>query len=333
MSGREYFIRRTFLCVVTIFSVLIINFFLFRVMPANPVDILISPLQGQEKMPAEIREALEKDLGLDKPLYVQFILYLRDIFTFKLGRSFISNRLVSEIITEKLMNTIVLMILGNILSVSIAVSLGVMAAWRRGSKTDIGSLISALILSSMPMFWVGGIILLIFAVRLDLFPMFGTTTIGVVHPNIFSYLADYIHHLILPVMTLGLVSFGGLFLIMRNSLLDVFSEDYILTAQAIGLRERTIVFKNALRNAMLPLITIIAIRLGFMISGSLLTETVFAWPGLGYTIYRAVEFRDYPVLQGSFLIITILVVISNFIAELIYGYADPRIRTGINKPS
>jgi peptide/nickel transport system permease protein len=118
---------------------------------------------------------------------------------------------------------------------------------------------------------------------------------------------------------------------MRNSLLDVFSEDYILTSKAVGLSDRTIIFKNALQNAMLPLITIIAIRLGFMISGSLLTETVFAWPGLGLTIYQAVNSRDYPILQGAFLIITILVVLSNFIAEIIYGYFDPRVRTGFQQ--
>jgi len=330
MSSREYFLRRSFLCLVTIFSVIVINFFLFRVMPSNPVDILISPLQGQEKMGPEVREALMRDLGLDKPLYIQFFFYLKNIFTLNFGYSFVSPRPVAKIIRERLVNTLVLMFTGNILSIFMAVTIGVISAWKHNSKIDIASLISALTLSSMPMFWVGGIILLIFSVRLDLFPMFGTVRIGYSHPNLLSFLSDYLHHLALPMITMALVSYGGLFLIMRNSLLDVFSEDYILTAKAIGLSERIIIFKNALRNAMLPLITILAIRLGFMISGSLLTETVFAWPGLGYTIYQAVEYRDYPVLQGTFLIITILVVLSNFIAEIIYGYADPRVRTGAN---
>lgn len=330
MSGRDYFIKRSLLAITTIFIVIMFNFFLFRIMPANPVDILISPIQGQEKMGPEIKEALMKDLGLDKPLYIQFIIYLQNVLTLNLGYSFVAPRPVATIIAERLANTLVLMISGNILSILMAVSLGVIAAWKRGSKIDLGSLISALTLTSMPMFWVGGIILLIFSVRLDLFPMYGTTKIGFTHPNFLSYLGDYFHHLFLPMITMALVSFGGLFLIMRNSLMDVFSEDYILTAQAIGLSERTIIFKNALKNAMLPLITIIAIRIGFMFSGSILTETVFSWPGLGYTIYQAVEWRDYPVLQGTFLIITILVVISSFVAELIYGYIDPRIRTGIS---
>ena len=330
MSSREYFLRRSVICLVTIFSVIVINFFLFRVMPSNPVDILISPLQGQEKMGPEVREALMHDLGLDKPLYIQFFVYLKNVFTLNFGYSFVSPRPVAKIIRERMVNTLVLMFSGNILSIFMAVTIGVISAWKHNSNIDISSLISALTLSSMPMFWVGGIILLIFSVRLDLFPMFGTVRIGYSHPNLLSFLSDYLHHLALPMITMALVSYGGLFLIMRNALLDVFSEDYILTAKAVGLSERIIIFKNALRNAMLPLITILAIRLGFMISGSLLTETVFAWPGLGYTIYQAVEYRDYPVLQGTFLIITILVVLSNFIAELIYGYADPRVRTGAN---
>ena len=330
MSSREYFLRRSVICLVTIFSVIVINFFLFRVMPSNPVDILISPLQGQEKMGPEVREALMRDLGLDKPLYIQFFVYLKNVFTLNFGYSFVSPRPVAKIIRERLVNTLVLMFSGNILSIFMAVTIGVISAWKHNSNIDISSLISALTLSSMPMFWVGGIILLIFSVRLDLFPMFGTVRIGYSHPNLLSFLSDYLHHLALPMITMALVSYGGLFLIMRNALLDVFSEDYILTAKAVGLSERIIIFKNALRNAMLPLITILAIRLGFLISGSLLTETVFAWPGLGYTIYQAVEYRDYPVLQGTFLIVTILVVLSNFIAELIYGYADPRVRTGAN---
>lgn len=330
MSSREYFLRRSVIFLVTIFAVIVINFFLFRVMPSNPVDILISPLQGQEKMGPEVREALMRDLGLDKPLYIQFFVYLKNVFTLNFGYSFVSPRPVAKIIRERLVNTLVLMLSGNVLSIFMAVTLGVIAAWKHNSNVDIASLISALTLSSMPMFWVGGIILLIFSVRLDLFPMFGTVRIGYSHPNLLSFLSDYLHHLTLPMITMALVSYGGLFLIMRNALLDVFSEDYILTAKAVGLSERIIIFKNALRNAMLPLITILAIRLGFMISGSLLTETVFAWPGLGYTIYQAVEYRDYPVLQGTFLIITILVVLSNFLAEIIYGYADPRVRTGAN---
>jgi peptide/nickel transport system permease protein len=181
------------------------------------------------------------------------------------------------------------------------------------------------------MFWVGGIMLLIFSIRLDWFPLFGTVSIGVTYSGALEYILDYLHHLFLPAITMGLVGYGGLYLIMRSSLLDVFTEDYILTARAIGLSDSTIIFNNALKNAMLPLVTIIAIRLGYMFSGSLLTETVFSWPGLGLTIYNAVNSRDYPVLQAVFLVITIIVIMANFIADIIYGYIDPRVQVGTDK--
>lgn len=330
MGMRDYILRRAFSCIITIFAVITINFFLFRVMPANPVDILVSPLQGMERLSQSVREQMIKDLGLDKPLWEQYIFYLKDMLTGNFGKSFIVPRNVLDIIGERFVNTMVLMFTGNVVSIFLAIVLGVIAAWKRGGKFDISSMISALTLSSMPMFWVGGIILLIFSVRLDWFPLFGTVSIGARHANFFEYIADYGHHLILPAITTALINFGGLFLIMRSSLLDVFTEDYIQTSRAIGIQNRTIIFKNAMRNAMLPLITIVAIRLGFMVSGAVLTETVFSWPGLGLTIYNSVNTRDYPVLQGIFLIITIIVVLTNFIADIIYGYADPRIRMGTN---
>jgi peptide/nickel transport system permease protein len=178
----------------------------------------------------------------------------------------------------------------------------------------------------MPTFWLGGLMLLYFGVQLNWFPVSGVTSPWIEHPDIFSYIADVAHHLFLPMMCLGLGTFGGIFLIMRNTLLDVFSQDYILTARAAGLSNRTILFKNALNNAMLPMITIIAIRFGFMVGGAILTETIFSWPGIGLRIYEAVLQHDYPVLQGAFLIITIFVVLANLIADITYQYMDPRVR-------
>jgi peptide/nickel transport system permease protein len=328
MGMRDYIAKRLFSTIITIFMVVTINFFLFRVMPANPIDIMINPMVGDERLTDEAREALIHDLGLDRPLWSQYLKYIKDMLSGNFGYSFIHPRPVLGILSERIVNTIILMLAGNVLSILLSIVFGVVAAWKRGTKIDVSTMISALTLSNMPMFWVGGILILIFSVRLDMFPMFGTTTIGATYPNVFAYIFDYFHHLFLPMITMALINFGGLFLIMRSSLLDVFTEDYILTAKAIGFSNRTIIFNNALRNALLPLITIVAIRLGFMISGSLLTETVFSWPGLGLAIYRAVINRDYPVLQGSFFIITVLVVLSNFVADLIYGYADPRVRIG-----
>jgi len=328
MGMRDFVLRRAGVCIVTIFAVITVNFFLFRVMPASPVDMLVSPLLGEGVGGTETKEELIRSLGLDKPLWMQFVIYIQNVFTGNFGYSFITPRPVIGIISDGLLNTMVLMLAGNMLAILMAIVLGVLAAWKRGSRTDVMSLTLALTLSSMPMFWVGGIILMILSVRLGMFPLFGTTTIGLSHPNVLSYMVDYLHHLFLPMVTMGLVSFGGLFLITRSALVDVFSEDYIITAKAVGMSNRTTIFRNALRNAMLPLITMIAVRLGFMIGGSVLTETVFSWPGLGWIIYNAVNMRDYPILQGAFMIITIVVVLANFAADIIYGYLDPRVRVG-----
>lgn len=326
---REYIIKRLIYTIITIFLVITLNFFLFRVMPSNPVDIMLNPSMGDiEGLPFDVREAVLHELGLDKPFSEQFVDYLYNMLTGNFGYSFKHPRPVLQIIFSRMFNTITLMLTANILSIFLSVVFGVLAAWRHGTKIDIFLLIFSLTLSSLPIFWVGGILLLIFSVKLNLFPMVGTVSIGMEYSNYFAYIADYVHHLILPTITMALLNFGGLFLILRSSMIDVFSEDYMLTAKAIGLSDRTIIFKNALKNALLPLITIVGIRLGFMIGGALMTETIFSWPGLGWTTYQAVAYRDYPVLQGVFLIITILVVLSNFVADIIYGYIDPRIRVG-----
>lgn len=332
MGMRDYLFKRTTNTILTIIAVIIINFFLFRIMPADPVDIMVSPLASKDFiMSPEVKEKLLRELGLDQPLWVQFTRYIRDLVTLNFGNSFINRQPVIEIIAERTMNTVILMLAGNLVSIFLAVTIGVFSAWKRGEKIDIASLISALTLSSMPMFWVGGIMLLLFSIRLDWFPLFGTVSIGVTYSGALEYIYDYLHHLFLPAMTMGLVGYGGLYLIMRSSMLDVFTEDHILTARAIGLSDRTILFNNALKNAMLPLVTIIAIRLGYMISGSLLTETVFSWPGLGLTIFTAVNARDYPILQAVFLVITTIVIIANFVADIIYGYIDPRVQVGTGK--
>lgn len=308
---------------MTVLLVIVINFFLFRVMPGNPIEILITPGLTQEMKLAEIHR-----LGLDRPLSTQFLIYVENLFKGEFGQSFITGRSVKAMILQRLPNTILLMISANILSILMGIALGVLAAWKRGTRIDISLIVTSLTLYSMPVFWLGGIMLLYLSVQLDIFPLFGVVVPGITHLNVFSYIADVANHLFLPMMCLSLSSFGGLFLVMRNTLLDIFAEDYVLTAKAIGLNNRTIMFSNVLKNAMLPMITVIAIRLGFSVSGAILTETIFSWPGMGLTIYQAVMAHDYPVLQATFLIITILVILANFIADITYGYIDPRIRYG-----
>jgi len=321
LGFRSFVFRRSIESLITIFIVITLNFYLFRIMPGDPVSIMFNP-----SISPEAKEIMLKEMGLDKPLLDQYVIYLRNLLRGNLGYSFLLHEPVFKAILERLPNTILLMLSSNIIAIFLGVVLGALAAWKRGSVTDVSSIILSLSLYSMPMFWLGGMMILVFSVQFHLFPIFGIVTPGVDYSSFWDYAWDVLRHLTLPMISLGVGTFGGLFLIMRNTMLDALTEDYTLTAKAIGLKNRTIIFKNVMRNAMLPLITIVSLRLGFMVAGSILTETVFSWPGVGRLIYSSVLAHDYQLLQGAFLIITILVVLANFIADIIYGVADPRIR-------
>lgn len=314
-------IKRGVNALVLIVLVTIVNFFLFRVMPGDPVAMLVSPT-----ITAEVREILLHKFGLDQPLHIQFVRYIQQLLRGDMGISFVYQRPVLELIFERIPNTILLLLSSYIITVILSIITGLVAAWKRGSKTDISLIVFSLTMHSLPIFWLGGLLLLYFSVQLDLFPVIGMTSPWLHHENTWSYMVDVAHHLFLPMMALGIGNIGSMFLITRNSLLDVFSEDYVITAKSIGLSNRTILFHNVLRNAMLPLVTVIMMRLGFIIGGAVTTETVFSWPGVGLLIYRSVLQEDYPVLQGAFLIITISAILANFLAEIIYGYLDPRVR-------
>lgn len=321
MGVGQVAIKRGINAIFLICLVTIINFFLFRVMPGDPIAMMTSP-----SITAEVRAILLQKFGLDKPLHIQFIKYIEQLLQGNLGMSFVYQRPVVDLIAERLPNTVLLLLSSYIITVILSIVLGLVAAWKRGGKIDISLIIFSLWMHSMPIFWLGGLLLLFFSIQLNIFPVIGISTPWLEHENALSYIADVAYHLFLPMMTLGIGNIGGMFLITRNSLLDVFSEDYIVTAKAIGLSSRTILFRNVLRNAMLPLVTVILMRLGFIIGGAVTTETVFSWPGVGLLIYRAVMHEDYPLLQGAFLIITISAVLANYVAEIVYGYLDPRVR-------
>ena len=314
-------IKRGVNTIFIIFIVTILNFVLFRIMPGDPITMITSV-----EIPVELRIVLLRQFGLDQPLYIQFIKYIEQLLRGNLGVSFIYQRPVTAIIFERLPATILLLLSSYLVTVLLSISMGLIAAWKRGGKTDLALITFGQVLNSMPIFWFGGLLLLYFAVHLKIVPLMGVTTLGLDHKTIFSHFSDVVYHLFLPMIALGVGNFGGLFLITRNSLLDVYTEDYITTAKAIGLSNRKILFHNALRNAMLPLFTVIMMRLGFIVGGAILTETIFTWPGIGQIIHSAVVYQDYPLLQGCFLFITISAVLANYISEMIYGYLDPRVR-------
>ena len=323
MNMRGYLFRKFFHAAVTIFIVIVINFFLFRIMPGDPVRVLIrSP-----KISSEALERVREQFGLNESRLVQFWIYLRDLFTGDLGTSFNYRQPVIDIIIERVPATVLLVGTATVLSIVFGVLLGVILAWKRGTRLDIVGLSISLILYSMPTFWVAIIMVMIFAVYWQIFPLGGMGMPGVYYSSYWAELASKAHHLFLPAITFALILVGEYVLIMRSSLLEVMREDYMLTARAKGVSNRDLLRKHALPNAMLPVVTLIAINLGFIVGGAIQIETVFSWPGLGRLMYNSLTNRDYPVLQGLFLFVTIAVIGANFIADILYRYLDPRVKS------
>jgi peptide/nickel transport system permease protein len=323
LKMRGYVLRKLGQTVLTIFVVLVFNFFLFRIMPGNPVRILIR----NPKISAEALQRITEQFGLNQSKFVQFGYYLRDLFTGDLGHSFVYRKPVLDVIMEKLPPTLLLTGTATILSIIIGVILGVIFAWKRGSKLDVAGLSLSLVLYSMPSFWVGILMVMLFAVYWPIFPIGGMSVPGTYYATIWSQLGSLLRHMLLPTVTFALILIGEYVLIMRNSLLEVMSEDYMLTARAKGVSNRNLLRRHALPNAMLPMVTLIAMNLGFIVGGAIQVETVFSWPGLGRLMYTALMGRDYPLLQGIFLFVTVCVVGANFCADLLYRYLDPRVKS------
>jgi peptide/nickel transport system permease protein len=260
------------------------------------------------------------------PLDTQFAIYVMNLLRGEMGVSFYYNRPVSDILGERLWNTIILIGGGQILAILAGIVFGLFAAWKARTPIDYGALITGLTAWSLPTFWLG--IILLFWGSNHGFPIGGKATPGMSSYPFFTQLGDISWHLFLPTVTYTVVFMGEYMLIMRSSLLDVLAEDYILTAKAKGLSTFQILKDHALKNGMLPLVTIIAINLGYTVAGVIQIESVFSWPGLGGALYEAVVRRDFPMLQGGFLLIAVSVIIANFIADLTYSYLDPRVQTG-----
>lgn len=318
----KYFIRKLIQSFITIWIVLTISFILFRAMPGNPVSMFVK----SDGMDPEVAKALIKQYGLNLPLHQQYFIYIKDMLSGNFGQSFSFKKPVLDIIAQRLPNTIILALAAQAFSIIFGIILGTIAASNRGKKIDVLLLGSALFIYAIPAFWLGIILLSYFGVKLGIVPLFGMITPGLEHASDWEYLKDVAQHLILPAITFGLAITGRYAMIMRGSLLDIFTEDYITTAKAKGFDRKYIIRNHALPNAMLPMVTVIAISLGFVVAGAIQTETVFSWPGVGTLTIKALGLRDYPLLQGVFLIISFCVITANFIADIIYMYIDPRIK-------
>lgn len=315
----NYLRKRAIQSLITIFLILIVNFILFRVIPGNPVRILI-------RGPGMTQEIIEKYMalfGLDQPLHVQFYKYFVETFRGNLGISFSYQEPVLELLLERMYNTLILLVPATLISIAFGMFLGIIGGWKRGSNTDYYLQIFSLGFWSIPTFWLGMIFIMLFG---GAFAVGGMLTPGMTYSNFLSYLGDLLNHMFLPALTLALIMHGQYFMIMRSQLIEELTESYTQTAKAKGLTPRSILQRHAVPNAMLPMTTLIAVNIAILIAGFITIETVFSWPGLGTLIYKAILQRDYPILQGVLLFLAVAVVLANFVADVIYSQIDPRIK-------
>jgi peptide/nickel transport system permease protein len=306
---------------LTLFFVLVFNFFLFRVLPADPAR----NLARNNSLTAAQQAAINKTFGIGLPLPEQFWNYMYQTFHGNLGRSFQNQALVSQLIGQALWPTILLVGSSTVLSTIIGVWIGIRGAWNRGGAFDRYSTAICNTLYSMPDFWLGMVLLIAFASKIALFPDGGMHTPAGGGSGL-AGLLDLLWHLTLPCTVLTLVYLAEYSLVMRSSLLDELGSDYLTTARAKGLRDDLVRRRHAVPNALLPSITLIMLNLGFVISGAITTETVFSWPGLGLLSYTALNAPDYPVLEGTFLLFSAAVIAANLIADLLLTVFDPRVR-------
>jgi len=335
MQRSDYLIRKVFFALATLVVVIVFNFFLFRILPGDPIkSIARSP-----RLTRAARERLRVDFGLDKPVLFdaerlregdvagafdsQFTSYVRALLHGNLGISYRSRRDVATVLAERVWRTVVLVAGAETLALVFGIALGLVAAWRRGTRLEMGILFWALFSWGLPTFFLGIILLILARGHL---PVGGMVVPGLKPEHGWTYWADVGRHLILPTITMAIVYTSSYVLIMRSSVVEVLSEDYILTAKAKGLNTFQILRDHALKNAMLPMVTMVALNLGYTVGGAIQVETVFSWPGIGRLMYDSVMKRDYPVLQGTFLLLAVSVIAANLLADILYSVLDPRVK-------
>jgi peptide/nickel transport system permease protein len=319
-------IKRAAYSVILVLLVITINFAIFMV--RSPVDMLAS---ARKLRPQQIEE-LKARFGLLDPVYVRYLKYLQNLLTFQFGYSYRTGKPISEEVFSRLSNTLTLSVTAEIVAIAIGLALGVIAASKRGKIADISASVFAVVTQGLPVFWIGMLLLLIFSFNLNWFPLgHSEPPEWAIHgrpDNILVELAIRFQYLFLPALTLVIITVGGYVLLTRASMIEVLSEDYLITLKAKGLGNVKILYKHALKNASLPIITEVAIAFGFTLSGALVTETIFTYPGLGMWIWDSIQFKDFPALSAIFYVVSLCIIAANFLVDIIYGAIDPRIRYG-----
>ncbi len=321
----NYILRRLLGLIPVLFGITIITFFVIHLAPGKPTRLQaeLSP-----KITLEAREKLERLYGLDKPIRIQYWEWIKKLVRFDLGKSFTDERPVFEKILERIPITITINILSLLLIFLIAVPIGIMSAVKENSSFDKSSTIFVFIGFATPTFWLALLMMSLFGVSLGWLPISGIKSLEYEEYNLFEKLIDLSRHLILPVFVSAFGGLAGISRYMRTSMLEVLHKDFIRTARAKGLSERSVIYKHALKNALLPIVTIIGLSIPGLIGGSVIFESIFAIPGMGKLFFDSVMARDYPVIMGILIIGAILTLLGNLIADIMYAYVDPRIRVG-----
>ncbi len=306
---QRYIAGRLIQCLVTLLVISLLVFALAR-LTGNPLDVML-PIDAS----AEIQEEMSRELGLDQPIYVQYARFVQSLLHGDLGTSIRTRKPVIELIGLRLPNTLKLVSFSTGMALLIALPLGVIAATRKSGFWDVGARTVALFGQSVPTFWAGIVLISIFAVNLDVLP---------------AGRKEGIESYVLPAVTLGLFGFmlAGVVRLLRGSMLDVLDSEYVKFARMKGLAESVVTWKHALKNALIPVVTFVGFYFGILMAGSVVVETVFAWPGIGRLAFEAVQWRDYPVIQGVVLLVSTIILAANLVVDILYAYIDPRIRYG-----
>jgi peptide/nickel transport system permease protein len=314
--------KRLAIMIGLLFMISTMIFLMFRLMPGDPTAFVIDP-----SIPQAAREVLMERYGLNESLFVQYRIFMTDLLQLDFGNSYFYNKPALEILGEKFFATVILMLTAMAIAYSIGILVGSLMAWKRGTWFESVASVFVLFFRSAPTFWVGLIAILVVSVQWGVLPAQGMRTAGTGGGTFSEQFLnlDFLRHLILPSIVASLFFLATPLLIMRNSMLEVMSEDYIEMARAKGIKERHILYRHAARNALLPVVTAGALFIGAAIGGQVLIEYVFSWPGIGREIVTAVTRRDYPLAQASFIIISALVMFMNLVADLLYAWLDPRI--------
>ena len=333
-----YILKRIGLLIPTLLGVITLVFFMISMSPGDPARVMLG-----ERASAQQLEKLREEMGLDKPLHQQYLSYLSRIVRLDFGKSITTGRPVIDEIKELFPATMELAFFAMIFASALGIFIGVISATRRNTAVDYLSMVGALFGVSMPVFWLGLVLIMIFSVFFDLLPTGGrmnirlymdTVTnfyvidsiIALIKEGDISYLVSALKHLILPAVALGTIPLAIIARTTRSSMLEVLKQDYVKTARAAGIPERKVIYRYALKNALLPIITVIGIQFGLLLSGAILTETIFAWPGIGKWIYHSISARDYPAVQGGIIVISTVFVLINLLVDILYSIVNPKVR-------